>query len=54
MVEENFRRTLVMSHGDYLVFFTRPIAATLLIFSLISVVTTIIRERKGKRIVGEL
>ena len=54
MVEENFRRTLVMSHGDYTVFFTRPIAATLLLFSLISVVGTIIRERKGKRIVGEL
>ena len=53
MVEENFRRTLVMSHGDYSVFVTRPIAVTLLIFSAISIITTIIRERKGKRIVGE-
>lgn len=53
MVEENFRRSLIMSRGDYSVFFTRPIAATLLILSVISVVTTLIQEHRGKVIQSE-
>jgi putative tricarboxylic transport membrane protein len=52
MVEENFRKSLVMSYGDYSVFLTRPISAVLLLLALISVVTTLIRERKGKHIPG--
>ena len=52
MVEENFRKSLVMSYGDYSVFFVRPISAVLLLLALISVVTTIVRERKGKHLPG--
>ena len=52
MVEENFRKSLVMSYGDSSVFLTRPISAVLLLLALISVVTTLIRERKGKHIPG--
>jgi len=52
MVEENFRKSLVMSYGDYSVFLMRPISAVLLLLALISVVTTLIRERKGKHIPG--
>ncbi len=54
MVEENFRRTLVMSHGDYSVFVTRPISLVLLLLSVVSVVGTLIREKKGKRIKAEM
>ncbi len=49
MVEENFRKTLVMSHGDYSVFVTRPISAVLLALSIISVATTLIRERQHRK-----
>ncbi|ORC36633.1 C4-dicarboxylate ABC transporter permease [Marispirochaeta aestuarii] len=52
MVEENFRKSLVMSYGDYSVFFVRPISAVLLLLALISVITTIVRERKGKHLPG--
>ncbi|WP_319417491.1 tripartite tricarboxylate transporter permease [Marispirochaeta aestuarii] len=52
MVEENFRKSLVMSYGDYSVFFVRPISAVLLLLALISVITTIVRERKGKHVPG--
>jgi len=52
MVEENFRKSLVMSYGDYSVFIVRPISAVLLLLALISVVTTIVRERKGKHVPG--
>jgi TctA family transporter len=30
MMEENLRRTLLLAHGDWTVFFTRPLSATLL------------------------
>jgi TctA family transporter len=33
MMEENLRRALLLSRGDPAVFFTRPISATLLVFS---------------------
>ena len=52
MVEENFRKSLIMSYGDYSVFFVRPISAVLLAFALVSVITTIVRERKGKHVPG--
>ena len=38
MVEVNFRRSLLLSGGDPLVFFTRPISCTLLIIALISLI----------------
>jgi TctA family transporter len=49
MLEENFRRTLVLSKGDYSVFFTRPISAGLLavtIILLIGVALPAIRKRR--------
>jgi TctA family transporter len=49
MLEENFRRALVLARGDYTVFFTRPISLTLLLFGagiLILVLLPSIRRRK--------
>jgi len=37
LLEENFRRSLVLSHGDLLVFFGRPISAAIMIVSLLIV-----------------
>ena len=36
MAEGNLRRSLVMSHGDYSIFLTHPIAATFIAIALIS------------------
>lgn len=44
MMEENLRRSLVMSHGSLEIFFTRPITVSLLILALISLLTPFIRN----------
>jgi putative tricarboxylic transport membrane protein len=44
MAEGNFRRSLVMSHGDYSIFFTRPISATFIIIGIISLFFPIITK----------
>jgi putative tricarboxylic transport membrane protein len=49
MVEENFRRSLITSHGDPLIFLQRPISMVLLTISaalLISIVLPSIRKRR--------
>jgi putative tricarboxylic transport membrane protein len=49
MVEENFRRSLITSHGDVTVFLQRPISLALLLVSavlLISMVMPAIRRRR--------
>ena len=38
MLEENLRRTLILSHGDPAIFFTRPISLALLVFAAVLVV----------------
>jgi TctA family transporter len=40
MLEENFRRALVLADGDFSVFFTRPISLSLLILAVV-----LIRDR---------
>jgi putative tricarboxylic transport membrane protein len=48
MVEENFRRSLITSHGDPLIFLQRPISMVLLVMAvlLISIVMPSIRKRR--------
>jgi putative tricarboxylic transport membrane protein len=49
MVEENFRRSLITSHGDAMVFLQRPISLALLLISaalLVSIVMPSIRQRR--------
>ena len=38
MLEENFRRTLLLSRGNFGAFFTRPISCTLFAFIAIFIV----------------
>ncbi|NEU30190.1 C4-dicarboxylate ABC transporter permease [bacterium LRH843] len=49
MLESNLRRSLVMSHGSFDVFFTRPISCTLLILAMITLFTPIFKSlyKKG-------
>lgn len=51
MTEENLRRSLVMSGGDFSIFITRPISAVLLIATVIGVVAPILlKQYRLKRI----
>jgi putative tricarboxylic transport membrane protein len=43
MIEENFRRAVVVSGGDYSVFFTNPLSATFLLFAFVILSDTVRR-----------
>jgi TctA family transporter len=49
MMEENFRRALLLARGDYTTFITRPLSATLLVLSLILVILVALPSVKKKR-----
>jgi len=49
MMEENFRRALLLSRGDYTTFVTRPLSLTLLVMALILVVLVALPSIKKKR-----
>jgi putative tricarboxylic transport membrane protein len=56
MLEENLRRALVLSRGDFTVFFRRPISLTMLLLSavlLILIVVPAIRKRREEVFVDE-
>jgi putative tricarboxylic transport membrane protein len=47
MLEVNFRRAVKLARGNYLVFFTKPIAAVFLALAVFAVVLPLLR--RGKR-----
>lgn len=49
MLEENFRRSLVLSKGDFSIFFTRPLSLTLLLLALVLVLLPVIPAIRKKR-----
>jgi len=49
MMEENFRRALLLSRGDYTTFVTRPLSLTLLLMALVLVVLVALPSIKKKR-----
>jgi putative tricarboxylic transport membrane protein len=49
MMEENFRRSLLLSRGDFSVFFTRPISLGLLIAAALLVLIVALPSIKNKR-----
>ncbi|MBM4314745.1 MAG: tripartite tricarboxylate transporter permease [Deltaproteobacteria bacterium] len=49
MLEENFRRALLLSHGDPLVFVQRPISATLLAIALVLMALVLVPNIGRKR-----
>jgi putative tricarboxylic transport membrane protein len=49
MMEENLRRTMMISFGDPSVFFTRPISATFLIAAVALLVVIALPSLRAKR-----
>ena len=49
MLEENFRRALLLSHGDPMVFVERPISATLLVIALVLMALVLVPSVRKKR-----
>jgi TctA family transporter len=49
MMEENLRRALLLSRGDWSVFVTRPISAGLLIAAAVLVIIVLLPAVKNKR-----
>lgn len=47
MVEQNLRRSLLISHGDPLIFITRPISAAFIIVGISIIITSYYRIRKA-------
>lgn len=48
MVEENFRRALLLSRGDLFVFFTRPISAGCMVVILLMIVFVIVQQIRSR------
>jgi putative tricarboxylic transport membrane protein len=49
MMEENLRRTMMISFGDPSVFFTRPISATFLIAAVLLLLVIALPSLRAKR-----
>jgi TctA family transporter len=49
MMEENLRRALLLSRGDWATFLTRPLSAGLLIASALMIVIVALPSIKAKR-----
>ena len=49
LMEENFRRAMMISRGDPMVFLTRPISAALLLLSLLLLAVLILPAIRSKR-----
>lgn len=47
MVEQNLRRSLLISHGDPMIFFTRPISAGFIIVGILIILTSYYRIKKA-------
>ncbi|MBN9402530.1 MAG: tripartite tricarboxylate transporter permease, partial [Burkholderiales bacterium] len=56
MMEENFRRALLLSRGDFTVFLTRPISLSLLLVAaglLLLIAVPVIRRKRDEAFVEE-
>jgi putative tricarboxylic transport membrane protein len=49
LMEEHFRRTLVLSHGDSSVLLTRPLSLTLLLLALLLLLAVLVPALRSKR-----
>jgi putative tricarboxylic transport membrane protein len=49
MIEENLRRAMTISRGDWTVFFTRPLSATLLVISVLVLAVVFLPSVRKKR-----
>jgi len=51
MIENNLRRALTISNGDYSVFFTRPISLVFLLITVLWLVVPFMMKRRGKEVI---
>jgi putative tricarboxylic transport membrane protein len=51
MIENNLRRALTISNGDFSIFFTRPISLIFLIITLLWLLIPFIMKRRGKDVI---
>jgi len=51
MVENNLRRALTISNGDFSIFFTRPISLAFLIITFLWLIIPFIMKRRGKDVI---
>ncbi len=47
LAEQNLRRSLIISHGDPMTFFQRPISATLIVIAILVMISSYYRIKKG-------
>ena len=50
MMEENLRRALLLSRGDWSTFMTRPLSAGLLLAAALMVITVMLPTIRSKRV----
>ena len=48
LIEENFRRALLISRGDFMIFVERPISAIFLVLSVLLVIWVVMGARTPK------
>jgi putative tricarboxylic transport membrane protein len=51
MIENNMRRALTISDGDYSLFFTRPLSLTFLIITALWLLIPVLLKKRGKDVV---
>jgi putative tricarboxylic transport membrane protein len=49
ILEENFRRALIISGGEYKIFITQPISATLLAMAVLSLLSPVLMNRLARK-----
>jgi len=49
MMEEHFRRAMLLSHGDFSVFIKRPISLSLLLLTVAMIIAVALPAIKSKR-----
>jgi putative tricarboxylic transport membrane protein len=50
MLENNLRRALTASNGDYTIFVTRPVSALLLTAAALWIVVPLLLKRMGRKV----
>ena len=53
MLENNLRQSLLLSHGSFAIFFTRPISLVLIILALCLLILPYLPLKKWKNVIGQ-
>lgn len=53
MAEQNLRRSLMISHGDPMIFFTRPISAAFIVLAVVVIISSYFRIKKAQQKIAQ-